>query len=117
MISGTNADHNIYYRVTDQQFLQLVAVLRLSVPYTGLILTAREPADVRRRALPLGCTQIDAGSNITLGGYSETRTAPDSQQFMLGDLRSLDETIGELAAQGVIASFCTAGYRCGRRFS
>jgi len=107
---STNAPH----RVTDEQFAHLVTVLRLSVPYTGLILTAREPADVRRKVLPLGCTQIDAGSNITIGGYASGQQQADKTQFHLSDTRTLDDTIAELAEAGTITSFCTAGYRCGR---
>ncbi len=104
------------HSVKDDDFERLVTVLRLAVPYTGMILTAREPADLRRRILPLGCTQMDAGSRIDIGGYACEPDTPqgDDQQFFLGDTRSLDTVIRELAEAGYITSFCTAGYRCGR---
>ena len=92
-------------------------ILRLAVPYTGLIVTARERADLRREIINYGCTQTDASSKIGIGAYSEKKVQeenPDKVQFMLGDERSLDEVIRELAQDGYITSFCTAGYRCGR---
>jgi 2-iminoacetate synthase len=104
-------------RVSDEDFKKIVILIRLSVPYTGMILTARESAEVRRQVLPLGVTQLDASSQIGVGAYAEG-AAPaqegDRQQFMLGDTRSLDEVVRELAQMGHITSFCTAGYRCGR---
>lgn len=100
--------------VDDNTFKKLVTVIRLSVPYTGMILTAREPAYIRRKVLPVGITQIDAGSNIGIGTYSSDTLDYERQQFILGDNRSLDEAICDLAKMGRIASFCTAGYRCGR---
>lgn len=111
---GTPFLENPEYRVSDEEFRQIVIVLRLSVPYTGLILTAREPEEIRRKILPLGVTQIDAGSNIGIGGYSSEEIEGKKQQFMLSDIRSLDETISELIDMDMITSFCTAGYRCGR---
>ncbi len=104
------------YAVSNDEFEKLVTVIRLAVPYTGMILTAREDADARRRVLPLGCTQIDAGTKIGVGAYSESGEDPEccTQQFTIGDARSLDEVVRELAEQGFITSFCTAGYRCGR---
>ncbi len=104
--------------VSDDQFKRLVAVLRLAVPYTGLILTAREPAEVRRTVMEFGVSQIDAGSRIELGGYTEVGDSQvqvlQREQFQLGDLRSLDEVMRELLAGGYIPSFCTACYRLGR---
>jgi 2-iminoacetate synthase len=110
----TTADNP--YRVSDEEFRQLVAVLRLSVPYTGMIVTAREPAAIRREALNLGCTQTDASTRIGIGAYSDRYSEQElqRQQFMLGDTRSLDEVVRELAEMGLLTSFCTAGYRCGR---
>ena len=104
-------------RVSDEAFRRAVVALRLAVPYTGMILTARETAAMRRALIPLGITQTDASTRIGLGAYSERRAggqAEDRQQFMLGDTRSLDELIRDLASAGTITSFCTAGYRCGR---
>ena len=105
------------HRVSDADFRRAVTVLRLAVPYTGMILTARESAETRRAILPLGVTQIDASSRIGVGAYADGSALDDQdnrQQFMLGDTRSLDAAIRELAQEGVISSFCTAGYRCGR---
>jgi len=91
-------------------------VLRLSVPYTGLILTAREPAELRRVVMGFGVSQIDAGSRIELGGYTEAGDAQvlEREQFQLGDIRSLDAVMGELLTDGYVPSFCTACYRLGR---
>lgn len=102
------------YLVDDATFKKLVTVIRLSVPYTGMILTARENATVRNDVINVGCTQIDAGSNIGIGGYNEDSLNYEKQQFILGDNRSLDEAIRDMAKLGYITSFCTAGYRCGR---
>ncbi len=100
----------------DDEFRRAITVLRLAVPYTGMILTARESADMRNNLVPLGITQMDASSKVGLGAYSDAKPQqqPDRQQFILGDTRSLDELIGYLANRGCITSFCTAGYRCGR---
>jgi len=106
------------YRVADEEFKRLVTVIRLAVPYTGMIITARETAALRREVVPLGCTQLDASSKIGIGAYAgdhpEGDQQGDRQQFLLGDTRSLEEVIRELAEAGYITSFCTAGYRCGR---
>lgn len=101
---------------SDDDFFKAVLVLRLAVPYTGLIVTARETKELRDRCLRIGLTQMDAGTRIDIGGYSEGSVGQkmDEQQFILGDTRSLEEMIVDLAKQGVITSFCTAGYRCGR---
>lgn len=104
------------YRVNDDDFLKIITVLRLSVPHVGLIITARENEEIRRKALELGITQTDAASRIEIGSYSEAKEKQqkEKQQFLLGDTRSLDEVIREFAQKGLITSFCTAGYRCGR---
>ena len=108
---------NPQYRVDDEAFKRLVTVIRLAVPYTGMILTARENAQLRREILPLGCTQTDASTRIGIGSYADPFDEAqhgERQQFMLGDTRSLDNVVRELAEAGSITSFCTAGYRCGR---
>ncbi len=106
---------NSSYRVSDEDFRKIVTVIRLAVPYTGMILTARENAEIRKSILPLGCTQTDASSKIGIGTYSENLLQPQrKEQFTLGDTRSLDNVVRELAENGYITSFCTAGYRCGR---
>jgi len=104
------------YQVADEDFKRLIAVLRLAVPYTGLILTAREPAELRRAVMEFGISQIDAGSRIEVGGYTEMGDAQilEREQFELGDLRPLDEVIRQLLTDGYIPSFCTACYRLGR---
>ncbi|MBC7337724.1 MAG: [FeFe] hydrogenase H-cluster radical SAM maturase HydG, partial [Clostridia bacterium] len=104
------------YRVSDEDFKRLIAVLRLAVPYTGLILTAREPAWLRQEVMEFGVSQIDAGSRIEVGGYTEVGDAQvlEREQFELGDLRPLDEVIRQLLVDGYIPSFCTACYRLGR---
>jgi len=106
------------YGVSDEQFKRLVTVIRLAVPYTGMIITARETGSLRREVVPLGCTQLDASSQIGVGAYADDRAGEDQQddrqQFVLGDTRSLEDVIRELADDGYITSFCTAGYRCGR---
>lgn len=104
------------YLVGDEDFKHAVLTLRLAVPYTGMILTAREDADLRRKILPLGITQTDASTKIGLGAYSKNSDDQEleRQQFAIGDSRSLDEVVREMAKLGYITSFCTAGYRCGR---
>ncbi|HPS19619.1 MAG TPA: [FeFe] hydrogenase H-cluster radical SAM maturase HydG [Candidatus Omnitrophota bacterium] len=104
------------YAVSDEDFRKILIAIRLAVPHAGMILTARESADIRRKFMPLGITQIDASSKIGIGAYSDGGEAQkgEKQQFFLGDTRSLDEVIRELAEKGMITSFCTAGYRCGR---
>ncbi len=122
--SGSFFSRNSQWLVSDENFKKLVTVLRLAVPYTGLIITARESAEVRREVIGVGCTQTDASTRIGVGGYTAAMQALasknpedqeiDKQQFTLGDTRSLDEVVRELAEKGLITSFCTAGYRCGR---
>jgi 2-iminoacetate synthase len=122
--SGSWLSKNSKWKVNDDEFKKLVTVLRLAVPYTGLIITAREHAELRREVIMVGCTQTDASTRIGVGGYTEALKAlekhsdsdqdENKQQFLLGDTRSLDEVVRELAQMGMITSFCTAGYRCGR---
>lgn len=108
-------DHQKYF-VSDEDFKKIVTLIRLAVPYTGLIITARERKEIRDDVLFVGCTQTDASTEIGIGGYAKNsgKQNIDEQQFMLGDTRSLEELIYDLARRGVITSFCTAGYRCGR---
>ncbi len=105
------------YNVSDSEFKRLVAILRLSVPYTGMILTAREKESVRQEVMSFGVSQIDAGSRIEIGGYTEmgdTQQITHREQFELGDMRSLDDVICQLLEVDQIPSFCTACYRIGR---
>jgi 2-iminoacetate synthase len=86
------------------------------VPYTGLILTARESPELRREVMSFGVSQIDAGSRIEIGGYTEAGDAQvmEREQFSLGDIRPLDVVMRELLEDGYVPSFCTACYRLGR---
>lgn len=105
------------YRVSDEDFTRLIAILRLAVPYTGLILTARENPAIRREAMRFGVSQIDAGTRLEIGAYA--RPGSDVQnlnreQFRINDDRPLNEVMEELIDGGYIPSFCTACYRLGR---
>ncbi|GFP24217.1 2-iminoacetate synthase, partial [Candidatus Hakubella thermalkaliphila] len=104
------------YKVADEDFKKIITVVRLAIPYTGMILTARETPEIRRDVIHSGVTQIDASSKIGIGAYAANLQNQEGskQQFLLGDTRSLDEVVRELAWMGYITSFCTAGYRCGR---
>ncbi len=112
--SGVDVDEK--WRVSDEDFTKLVAILRLAVPYTGLILTAREPSEIRDEILQYGVSQIDGGTNIELGGYTqkEEQQDLDQEQFEISDDRSLNEVMEELVSNGFIPSFCTACYRLNR---
>jgi len=101
--------------VSDEDFLKLVAIIRLAVPYTGMILTTRETPQMRRACLRIGISQISAGSRTAPGGYTEDHPDdPDARQFEIGDHRSLDEVMYDLCVEGYLPSFCTACYRSGR---
>ncbi len=106
------------YFVSDEDFVRLVAILRLAVPYTGLILTAREPMHIRKEVIHYGVSQIDGGTKIELGSYHEDAQNEDQnlnkEQFMINDDRSLSEVIEELIGDKYLPSFCTACYRKGR---
>lgn len=107
------ADHPPH-AVSDLDFKKVIAILRLAVPYTGLILSTRESAETRREVLALGISQISAGSRTNPGGYEADPGDPCAEQFSLGDHRSLDEVIRDVASHGFVPSFCTACYRLGR---
>ncbi|SDC25894.1 iron-only hydrogenase maturation protein HydG [Geotoga petraea] len=101
--------------VDDYTFKKLVAILRLAVPYTGLILTARESLEIRNELMQFGVSQIDAGSNIGVGAYSTNdKEAYKKSQFVLGDQRTLDDVIRQLTDEDYLPSFCTGCYRLGR---
>jgi 2-iminoacetate synthase len=104
------------FAVSDADFKRLIAILRLSVPYTGMILTARESAQLRRQLIEFGVSQIDGGTRIEIGGYSESDGEQDleREQFRIGDERALEEIVSELLDMGEIPSWCTACYREGR---
>lgn len=105
------------YIVNDEDFTKIVAILRLAVPYTGLILTARESAAVRDEVISFGVSQIDGGTKLELGAYSASLNEEQNlnkEQFAINDNRSLNEIIDELISKGFLPSFCTACYRLGR---
>jgi 2-iminoacetate synthase len=105
------------FAVDDESFKKLVAVIRLSVPYTGIILSTRERAELRRELFEVGISQISAGSRTSPGSYQELEEDLDEhdlQQFQLGDHRSLDEIVKDCASLGYMPSFCTACYRSNR---
>ena len=116
--SGTRVPEESPWLIDDATFARIIVIARLSVPYTGIIVTARENAASRNRVLRHGMTQLDCSSNIAIKGYSdfanEAHQEKERQQFLLGDNRSLDEMVRYLADRDTITSFCTAGYRCGR---
>jgi 2-iminoacetate synthase len=113
---ATNSDIASHppFPVSDVDFRKIIAILRLAVPYTGIIMSTRETAKIRRETFALGVSQISAGSKTNPGGYENGDHDDVSGQFSLGDHRSLDEVINDVASMGYIPSFCTACYRLGR---
>ena len=113
---ASNVKYDPKWMVSDEDFTRMVAILRLAVPYTGLILTAREPAEIRDEVLQFGVSQIDGGTKIEMKGYSgqEKEQNLDSEQFEISDNRSLAEVMDELIEKEYLPSFCTACYRTGR---
>ncbi|HEY3397922.1 MAG TPA: [FeFe] hydrogenase H-cluster radical SAM maturase HydG [Armatimonadota bacterium] len=102
------------HQLSDQDFLKAVAILRLAVPYTGIIMSTRETPELRRQTFTLGVSQISGGSRVNPGGYAEGDPDAEAQQFCMGDHRTLDEVIRDITQMGFIPSFCTACYRLGR---
>jgi 2-iminoacetate synthase len=103
------------HAVNDVDFRKIVAILRLAVPYTGIIMSTRETPNIRRESFALGVSQISAGSRTNPGGYAESEANPaDESQFQLGDHRGLDEVVRDVASMGYVPSFCTGCYRLGR---
>jgi len=105
------------YMVNNEEFVRLVAILRLAVPYTGMILTAREDAEVRTEVMQYGVSQIDGGTKLEIGSYSGNLNEEQNlnkEQFKVNDPRSLGEVIEELLDKDYLPSFCTACYRLGR---
>ena len=101
--------------IPDEIFEKIVALIRIAVPYTGMIISTRESQKVREKVLQLGVSQISGGSRTSVGGYVEPEPEEEnSAQFDISDHRSLDEIVNWLTEMGFIPSFCTACYREGR---
>lgn len=125
MRAAEDVDLTTYpHLVTDDQFMKIVAVLRLSVPYTGMIISTREDPEFRDRVIDLGISQMSAGSCVGVGGYKARLdsfkhgardAAPDNTpQFQVHDSRTPDEILRHICESGQIPSYCTACYRSGR---
>ena len=112
--TGSNIASHPPFAVPDLDFRKIVAILRLAVPYTGIIMSTRETAQMRRETFALGVSQISAGSRTNPGGYTDSLHEADGSQFSLGDHRPLDLVIRDVAEMGYIPSFCTGCYRLGR---
>lgn len=115
--SASDIDVDPQYEVSDDDFTRLVAILRLAVPYTGMILTARENEKVRNEVIGFGVSQIDGGTKLELGSYSDSVNEQqdlNKEQFKISDTRSLGQVIDDLVENGFLPSFCTSCYRMGR---
>lgn len=102
---------NIPHPVCDKDFMKIIAIIRIAMPYTGIIISTRERPEMRDQLVKYGVSQISAASETNPGGYEENNTGA---QFTLGDHRSLDEVISMMIDGGYIPSFCTGCYRKGR---
>ena len=100
--------------IDDDIFERLCALIRVCVPYTGIIISTRESQAVREKLLKRGVSQISGGSRTSVGGYGEEIRPTDTEQFDVSDQRSLDEVVAWLMQNGHVPSFCTACYREGR---
>ena len=102
------------HAVSDTDFMKMIAIMRLAVPYTGMIMSTRETAEVRRKTFEVGISQISAGSRSDPGGYKDGEGDPNGSQFQLGDHRTVAEVVSDVVSLGYVPSFCTACYRLGR---
>lgn len=100
--------------ISDEIFMKIIALTRIAVPYTGIIISTRESADLRGKLLKIGISQLSGGSKTSVGGYADDTPEEDSSQFEVNDTRTLDEVVNWLVSLGFIPSFCTACYREGR---
>lgn len=100
--------------ISDDIFAKICAIIRISVPYTGMIISTRESQELREKVIRLGVSQISGGSRTSVGGYTEEERPTDTEQFDVSDQRTLDEVVRWLMEAGYIPSFCTACYREGR---
>ncbi len=112
---NSDVSHNPPNVITDDVFKRIIAVVRLAMPYTGMIITTREKPELKRELLRLGISQLSAASRTYPGGYADARTnKEDAQQFWVGDARGLAEIVRDLQVDGYVPSFCTSCYRKGR---
>lgn len=109
-IDPTEFDNSL----SDEMFCKIAALIRISVPYTGMIISTRETPEIRKKIIRLGVSQISGGSRTSVGGYCEEERPHDTEQFDVSDNRTLDEVVNWLMCEGYIPSFCTACYREGR---
>lgn len=109
-IDPTKFDNSL----SDEMFCKIAALIRICVPYTGMIISTRETPEVREKIIRLGVSQISGGSRTSVGGYAEKERPHDTEQFDVSDNRTLDEVVAWLIRSGYIPSFCTACYREGR---
>ena len=100
--------------IPDEMFEKIIALIRITVPYTGMIISTRESQTVREKALRYGISQISGGSRTSVGGYTEQARPHDTEQFDVSDQRTLDDVVSWLIEQEHVPSFCTACYRAGR---
>lgn len=109
---GAPLAEKVPFPVDDNAFRTIIAVIRLCLPYTGIILSTRETAELRHELFRYGVSQVSAGSRTAIGGYTQAKT--EEGQFSLGDLRSMETVINDMVDMGFIPSFCTGCYRRGR---
>ena len=109
---GSELSLQVPHPVSDDDFKKIIAIIRIAMPYTGIILSTRENDAIRNELINYGISQVSAGSRTNPGAYNEESGA--GSQFSLGDHRSLDEVISDMIDQGYIPSFCTGCYRMGR---
>jgi len=110
---GSAISEEVPFPVSDDDFRKIISVIRIAMPYTGIILSTRESVEIRNELFQYGISQVSAGSRTTPGGYSLSGEK-ENKQFSLGDHRSLEEVINDLTDGGFIPSFCTGCYRKGR---
>lgn len=107
-------DLSKYPLVDDDMFKKIVAIIRLAVPYTGIILSTRETHEMRREVINYGVSQVSAGSAVGVGSYKKAKEMLSGEQFQTADNRTPLEVLSELLDEGFIPSYCTACYRMGR---
>lgn len=113
--SADNVDPNAFDNgISDDIFCKIVALIRIAVPYTGMIVSTRESKECREKILNLGVSQLSGGSKTSVGGYCDEEEILNTEQFDLSDKRTLDEVVSWLIKLNYIPSFCTACYREGR---